>query len=862
MEQDTRRQITWIAFIALVISVVVLVAYRQTEVNNILKTIAERPPDARARAVTTLIDRHRLADALEDQPRWTQDRAVEAASAVGTEQALEALVMVKPLVDAPVAARIDAFLTSLGTRAVGPLVIALQDKDGAVRSAASGPLKTIGEPSVASLMPLIDIYDDAVRGLVSTTLGGIGEPAVAPLLRVVKQDQPGPDQGPAAFRRAKSAAIAAFNAMGETAITPVIDELIEHEDPEVRIAATDILGTVAAPLDEEIGARAVPPLLGRLEEDPAWGVRRRAAMALAKLGDTAINSGAVQPLIARLDDRQAEVRAAAAGALGTLEAEAAAQPLANLLMTNRIGATAEIATALQRIGRPSIEPLSPALDHPDLDVRLTATQTMATIGTEDAVVPLGRALADDEARVRRAAADALRNLADERVLPQLATALGDSDSSVYYAARDALARIGRPAVPALLQRLGDENTRIAYTAEQALSRIGDPAVEPLINLMRTSEDEDAVRWAAVALGHIGADAIEPTTNLLLDSGASTTARVGAARALGVSGSRAASAPLIEAMEQAPARVREAAVRATGEIGDERATDALVAALEDPEDTVRRAAMSVLMHWRVGDVDQRLAEIVESDDQDAARRAAIVLAEHTPAASGELIRTIGTTDQDADVVGERDIVRTRLEETLADPDTGEDQRRMAITSLRWVGTVESLDALAPYVDVGSDYATAASKTIGHIGQRLAEQQQAELAIDEEAEPTEATQLLLDVYRTAESDDLRLTAAAGLAVMGGQPVDPLLEMLRERTQFEDRAWLIATIASVGKPAVDPILDARGRSDDDLLRDWLASAMVIIGDARALDLIEQLPEAEQPDPQKIQAGRRIYSRIQARL
>jgi HEAT repeat protein len=288
----------------------------------------------------------------------------------------------------------------------------------------------------------------------------------------------------------------------------------------------------------------------------------------------------------------------------------------------------------------------------------------------------------------------------------------------------------------------------------------------------------------------------------------------------------------------------------------------VTALEDPEDSVRRAAMSVLMHWRVGDVDQRLAEIVESDDQDAAHRAAIVLAEHTPAASGELIRTIGTTEEDADVAGQRGIVRTRLQETLADPDTGEDQRRMAITALRWVGTAESLDSLAPYVDVGSDYATAAAKTIGHIGQRLAEQQQAELAIDEEAEPTAATQLLLDVYRTADSDELRLTAAAGLAVMGGQPVGPLLDMLEESTDFTERAWLIAIIASVGKPAVEPILDARGRADDDPLRNWLASTMVIIGDARALDLIEQLPEAEQPDPKKIRAGREVYSRIQARL
>ncbi|MFW5866749.1 MAG: HEAT repeat domain-containing protein, partial [Armatimonadota bacterium] len=212
MDQDTRRQITWIAIAALVISLVVIVAHRSTEMDSLLKTIAERPQPARVNAARTLIEQQRLAEALERQPRWVQDLAVEAAASVGTELAIEQLIAAKPGVDAPVAERVDAFVTSLNVRAVGPLVLALQDKDGAVRGAASGPLKAIGEPAVVSLIPLIDVYDNAVRGLVSTTLGGIGEPAVEPLLTVMKQQQPGPDQGPAAFRRAKGAAQAAFEA--------------------------------------------------------------------------------------------------------------------------------------------------------------------------------------------------------------------------------------------------------------------------------------------------------------------------------------------------------------------------------------------------------------------------------------------------------------------------------------------------------------------------------------------------------------------------------------------------------------------------------------------------------------------------
>ena len=744
-------------------------------------------------------------------------------------------------------------------RAVGPLVIALQDKDAAVRGAASGPLKTIGEPAVASLMPLIDVYDDAVRGLVSTTLGGIGEPAVEPLLRVMKQKQPLPEQGPAAFRRSKLATVAAFKAMGETAIEPMID-MLNHDEAEVRLAAADVLGTVAKPLDLEIGLTAVPPLLQRLKDDDAWSVRRKAASALGGLAETALEGNAVQPLIAQLDDDRPEVRAAAASALGVLGDPVAAQPLADLLLTNRIGATAEIAGALEKLGPPAIAPITPALKHPDIDVRLTATQTLASIGTEAAVLPLGSALTDQEVKVRRAAADALRNLADPRVLPVLADALADPESAVYYAARDALARMGAPAVPTLVDHLSSPDTRVAYTAEQALSEIGEDAINPLLTALRTASEDAPARWAAVALGKIGEPAVEPAAGLLIDGGASIRARVAAARALGITTSASATEPLVKATATGPAEVRQAAVRALGAIGDADATEALVAALADEARGVREDAMHQLIKWRLGDVDQQLSDLLKGSDEDAARRAAIILAEHTPAASGELIHTIGAAHTEAP--GESQGVRKRLENTAADDSTDEQIRLMAIASLRFVGTEASLDALAPLVSLGSDYAPAASKSIGEIGRRIATEEEETLQPGEAAKPSRATDLLLGVFDTASSDELRLVAGAGLSVMGAQPVDALIDRMKSASTPEQRAWLTGILASIGKPAVDPILDTRGRADDAEVRNWLSSALFIIGDAKALDLIKQLPTNEQPKQANIDASNEIYIRIQQYL
>ncbi|MEA3400670.1 MAG: HEAT repeat domain-containing protein [Armatimonadota bacterium] len=856
MDEGTRQQVTWTIILAVVLSVVVLAAYRRAEVDMLLADIATGPPAERVEAVRRLVHKQKLMEALEDEPRWVQDRAVSAATLIGTEETMFQLVAAKSVVDAPVQAEIDTYLTHVGASSIGPLVMALQDKDAAVRGGAGGPLKTIGAPAVASLMPLIDVYDDAVRGLVSSTLGGIGEPAIKPLLRVMQQEEPGPDQGPAAFRRAKSAAEAAFKAMGEPAMKPMIEDLLPHENPEVRLAATGVLGAVAAALEEDGGVPAVRPLIERLTEDDAWAVRRKAASALGGLGEVAVDEGAVQPLIGRLKDGRPEVRAAAAQALGALGDPAAAQPLATLLLTNRRGATAEIAEALVKIGQPAIAPLTPALDHPEAAVRLVAAETIATIGTSDAVLPLGKALTDPEVKVREAAADALRNLADRRVLHQLIAALGDSESRVYYAARDALARMGEPAIPALLGALGSANTRVAYMAEQALARIGGPAVEPLIQWLQ-SGSPGARQWSGIALGAIGEAAVEPAAELLLSSGAGAEARAAAARALGATGSHSATEPLINAVKSsaAPTQVRQQAVRALGEIGDERATSTLVEALEDPAREVRATAMDVLKDWRLGDVDEKLREMLASEREAAVRRAAIVLAKHSLAASGELMRAVGAVEERVAAGSEK--VRSALESIVTDSSAPDTLRREAIEGLAFVGDEESLDALAPLLSIDSQFAETAAKTVGGIGERTI----APTERGEEVKVGQAAELLLDVFDAAESRQLRLVAGSGLALMGAQPVQPLLERMKSGPE-ERKRWLAAILGAIGKPATFPVLDARGKAEDEKLRNWHAVTLVMIGDARAMDLIEQLPKDQKPDPKNVRASREIYSDLQKLL
>ncbi|MGC9319295.1 MAG: HEAT repeat domain-containing protein, partial [Armatimonadota bacterium] len=178
-------------------------------------------------------------------------------------------------------------------------------------------------------------------------------------------------------------------------------------------------------------------------------------------------------------------------------------------------------------------------------------------------------------------------------------------------------------------------------------------------------------------------------------------------------------------------------------------------------------------------------------------------------------------------------------------------------LAFVGDEDSLEPLAPLLSTDSPFAETAAKTVGLIGERTI----GPTKRGEEVKVGKAAELLLDVFDAAESRQLRLVAGAGLALMGAQPVQPLIERMEEGPE-ERRPWLAAILGAIGKPATFPVLDARGKSHDEHLRNWYAVTAVMIGDARAMDLVEQLPKDQKPIPENVRASREIYSDLQKLL
>lgn len=121
---------------------------------------------------------------------------------------------------------------------------------------------------------------------------------------------------------------AAADALGlspaEPEILAALAAALASRHPAVRQSAAEALARLAAqPRDEDAlapGLESVPALLGLLESDPAPMVRRAAALALGRIGD----SSAREPLAARQADSREEsmVRTAAAVALTRLRVPA------------------------------------------------------------------------------------------------------------------------------------------------------------------------------------------------------------------------------------------------------------------------------------------------------------------------------------------------------------------------------------------------------------------------------------------------------------------------------------------------------------------------------------------------------------
>ncbi|MCP4701351.1 MAG: HEAT repeat domain-containing protein, partial [Gammaproteobacteria bacterium] len=283
----------------------------------------------------------------------------------------------------------------------------------------------------------------------------------------------------------------------------LVKRLDDEEDVSVRRVAAEALGRLG-------DSSAAPALVKRLDDEEDVSVRRVIAEALGRLGDSSV----APELIRLLGDENSSVREYAAEALGRLGDSSVAPELVRLLGDENSSVRQSAAEALGSLGDSLIAPeLIRLLGDENSSVREYATEALGRLGDSSVVLELVKLLADEDSYVRRTAAEALGRLGDSSVAPALVKLLADEDEDVRRNTAEALGRLGDSSVaPALVKLLSDEaeDAEVRRTAVWSLGQLDDSSVAPELVKLLADEDENAgVRRAAAANALISMGIIFP-----------------------------------------------------------------------------------------------------------------------------------------------------------------------------------------------------------------------------------------------------------------------------------------------------------------------------------------------------------------
>jgi len=371
-----------------------------------------------------------------------------------------------------------------------------------------------------------------------------------------------------------------------------------------------------------VAAPPPPPDLTRLLQDSEARVRRRAALAVGRVG----LADGVAPLVTLLTTEQdPEVRQMAAFALGLLRDKSARDPLLKALGDSSPVVQGSAAQALGLIADPADADaigqmvaqivqsgaLAQTPSEED-DARRDTPAGAARLGIYALVAlkaypQLASAVLDANGQPRVhwwPLAFALQRLQDKRALPALITFTKDANPYARaFAAKGLAALKDRSAVPALTPLLSSGDRAVLIETIGALGAIGDPASAPaIIKLVQARDTDPHVRLAAIgALGGMRASAVSDT--------------------------------LIDLMTDPLPSIRAASLRATAALDPDGFVTILSGLDPDPQWYVRAALASTLaalppeiglprLHQLLSDSDQRvipavLAGLVRLHAPDAA-----------------------------------------------------------------------------------------------------------------------------------------------------------------------------------------------------------------------------------------------------
>ncbi len=415
-------------------------------------------------------------------------------------------------------------------------------------------------------------------------------------------------------------------------------KLLSHADMRVRLEAQFALADKRAVDQLAEAARTGKDRLSRLHG--VWGLGQVGRSIPCVLD-------AVLPLVA---DGDAEVRAAAARALGDARAAAAESRLIGLLTDTEPRVRFAAAEALGRIGSKAC--VKPVLDLlrsiADGDPYLRHAAVMALAGSGDRGALLAAA-SDPSPSVRAGVVLALRRLGSAEV----ARFLDDPEPNIADEAARAIHDVPIPeALPALAARLGKPKQPefLPYRALNARFRLGRPEDAAAVAAFAASPDapeklrvealHDLGEWAhpgrrdrvtgltqdlGTRAGGLAAEALRPHVAGIFNG--PDRVREEAAKVTATLGVQGVGPALLDlaADPKRPGEARVQALRALAELKDERLKRARDAALRDPEPRVRTEGRRLLAKDRPAEALAVLARALREEDVPAQQGAYAVLA---------------------------------------------------------------------------------------------------------------------------------------------------------------------------------------------------------------------------------------------
>ena len=270
------------------------------------------------------------------------------------------------------------------------------------------------------------------------------------------------------WHEVRGSAAIGLGLVGGTEAIPTLAMAMGDPAAAVRVAATAAIGQIAGQIGGQSNGLALDVLLAGLAAFYA-DVRAAAAQALGALGATPpMAATVVARLAGRLDDPSECVRQSAAAALGTM-GEPATDLLVSTLAAPREGVRVLAAQALGCGGDVrAVAPLAGALRDPSPAVRTAAARALGLFRAGTAVAILAAAVEDPEPPVRAAVAEALGEVGGVACAGAAVRLLGDADAGVRTAASVALMRLGPEATPLLLAALGEPDPAQRWLAVHIL----------------------------------------------------------------------------------------------------------------------------------------------------------------------------------------------------------------------------------------------------------------------------------------------------------------------------------------------------------------------------------------------------------